>query len=62
MSRIKINTPWEQYIQTRRLSSNGQIAIPKHIRERFNLKDGQQIRIVANTDRIILTPLRKRKK
>ena len=38
------------------LTSKGQITIPKELRERFNLKEGEQVIIIPTDDGIIVRP------
>jgi len=38
------------------LTSKGQITIPKELRERFNLKDGEQVIIIPIEDGIVVRP------
>ena len=40
-----------------KISSKGQVVIPKEIRDDFNLKPGSQIRIEESEKAIILTPV-----
>lgn len=43
--------------QFRHMAQNGQVSIPKNIRDKFHLYKGQLVRISVRDDRIILTPL-----
>ena len=52
------NQSWEKYLQTRKISPQGQLSIPKHIREKLGIEGGQLIKIVARDGRIILTPIK----
>jgi AbrB family looped-hinge helix DNA binding protein len=40
-----------------RLSSKGQVVIPKHVRERLGLGDGDRLKLSVEAKRIMLVPL-----
>jgi AbrB family looped-hinge helix DNA binding protein len=40
-----------------KLSSKGQVVIPKHIRERLGLKNGDRLKILIEAKRITLVPV-----
>ncbi len=46
-------------IRTAKITSKGQIAIPKEIRKNKQFKDGEKIAILAYPDRIELRPLKR---
>ena len=46
-------------MKTTKITSKGQIAIPKEIREKEGFKEGTRIAILAFEDRIELRPLQK---
>lgn len=39
-----------------RLTSKGQLVIPKALREKYRLKEGSLLRLIAESERMILTP------
>ena len=41
-------------IDTIRVSDKGQVVIPKEIRDRFNLRTGSRLMVIATNDAIIL--------
>lgn len=45
---------------TTKLSTKGQVVLPKGIRRRLNLRPGDQFETRVEGDRIVLTPKRKR--
>lgn len=47
-------------MNTSTISSKGQLTIPKRIREQLDLKEGDQVVIVAEDERIALYPIRRR--
>jgi len=40
-----------------KLSSKGQVVIPKDIRERLELKDGDRLKVMVEAKKITLTPI-----
>jgi AbrB family looped-hinge helix DNA binding protein len=40
-----------------RLSSKGQILVPKHLREKFGLNPGSKVRLTEEAGRLVLTPV-----
>ena len=41
---------------TTRLSSKGQIIIPKHVRDRHNWREGQEFDVVESAEGVVLRP------
>lgn len=39
-----------------RMTSKGQIVVPKSLRDRFNLNKGTKVKIVASTNGVLLVP------
>lgn len=52
----------EVEMQTTRLSSKGQVIIPKPLRIRYNLNSGQKLSVIDTGDGILLRPSRPFKK
>lgn len=44
-----------------KMTSKGQITIPKEVREQFNVKEGDQFQVIINNDSINLKPIKKKK-
>ncbi|MFP3952312.1 MAG: AbrB/MazE/SpoVT family DNA-binding domain-containing protein [Candidatus Bathyarchaeia archaeon] len=40
-----------------RISSKGQMVIPKPLRERYNLRKGSRLRLIASDEGIIIKPI-----
>jgi len=47
-------------MSTATITSKGQVTIPKRIREAMNLRDGDQVVVVVEDERIALYPVRRR--
>ena len=47
-----MNTP---YINSAKITSKGQITIPKHIRDELNLSAGEKVYITQNGDNVIIS-------
>ncbi len=45
-------------ISTTKMSSKGQVVIPENIREKLNLKQGQEFVVVGNRDVVILKSIK----
>lgn len=45
-----------------KLSPDGEIKIPAEIREKLNLKSGEEVELAFEGDKIILRPIRQREK
>ncbi|MGH9878654.1 MAG: AbrB/MazE/SpoVT family DNA-binding domain-containing protein [Nitrososphaerales archaeon] len=45
----------QQKIYRVRLTSKGQLVIPKALREKYKLKEGSVLRVIAESERMILT-------
>jgi AbrB family looped-hinge helix DNA binding protein len=39
-----------------RLTSKGQVVIPKALRDKFRLEEGSLLRVIANDERMVLIP------
>ena len=44
-----------------KMTSKGQITIPKELRDRFNVDEGDQFKIFIQDDKILLEPVKKKK-
>lgn len=44
-----------------KMTSKGQITIPKELRERFNVYEGDQFKIFVQDEKIMLEPIKKKK-
>lgn len=46
----------QQKIYHVRLTSKGQLVIPRALREKYKLKEGSLLRVIAESERMIFTP------
>ena len=46
----------QQKVYRVKLTSKGQLVIPKALRQKYKLKEGSLLRVIAESERMVLTP------